>query len=83
MDHEYRVHRYSNYTVRVILLPIIIKSEVEVGSTIHLDKWRVYSNLSDHGYTYETVNHQLHFIDLETGGNTQYKESTYRRVKIK
>jgi len=51
---------------RATLLPII-KREVEVGSKIHSDEWRAYRNLSDHGYVHKTVNHQLHFIDPETG----------------
>jgi hypothetical protein len=67
---------------RATLLPII-QREVEVGSTIHSDEWRAYSNLSDHGYVHKTVNHQLHFIDPETGANTQSIESTWRRVKVK
>jgi len=66
---------------RATLLPII-QREVEIGSTIHSDEWRAYSNLSDHGYVHKTVNHQLHFIDTETA-NTQSIESTRRRVKVK
>jgi len=60
-----------------------MQREVEVGSTIHSDERRAYSNLSDHGYVHKTVNHQLHIIDPETGTNTQFIESTWRRVKVK
>jgi len=70
MGYEYRVYGCSDCTVRAIVLPIIT-FKVDVESTIHLDNWKAYSNLSDHGYMHETVNHQLHFIDLETGGNIQ------------
>ncbi|KAF0770466.1 DDE Tnp IS1595 domain-containing protein [Aphis craccivora] len=39
MGHEYRRDSAT-------LLPIIQREE-EVGSTIHSDEWRAYSNLSD------------------------------------
>jgi len=32
---------------------------------------------------HETVNQQLHFIDLETRSNNQYKESACRCVKMR
>jgi len=32
---------------------------------------------------HKTVNHQFHFIDIETGANTQSIESTWIRVKVK
>lgn len=67
---------------RATLLPII-QREVEVGSTIYSDEWRAYSNLNDHDYVHITLNHQLHFIDPETGANTQSIESTWRRIKVK
>jgi len=41
------------------------------------------SNLSDYRYMLETVKKQLHYIDLETGGNNRYKEYARRRVKVK
>lgn len=53
----------------------IIKCEIEVGSTIHSDECRAYSNLCDHDYMHETEIHQLYFIDPET---TQSIESTWR-----
>jgi hypothetical protein len=32
---------------------------------------------------HKTVNHQLHFIDTETGANIKSIESTWRRGKVK
>jgi hypothetical protein len=75
---------YLNFDRVICYLPFgWYQREVEVGSTIHSDEWRAYSNLSDHGYVHKTVNHQLHFIDPKTEANTQSIESTWRRVKVK
>ncbi|MDH3972831.1 MAG: IS1595 family transposase [Deltaproteobacteria bacterium] len=41
---------------RVTLQPII-KDNVEEGSTVHTDELLTYSNLSEHGYDHNTVNH--------------------------
>lgn len=67
---------------RATLFPII-KCEIEVGSTIHSEEWRAYINLNDYGYVFKTANHQIHFIDFETGANTKSIKSTWRQVKVK
>jgi len=40
---------------RETLLPIIIQ-EIEPGSTVHLNEWRAYSTLKNHGFLHQTVN---------------------------
>lgn len=49
---------------------LIIVAEVETGSTIHSNEWRVYTYLNDHGYIHQTVNHQKNCNDTSTIAHT-------------
>ena len=42
------------------LLPII-QQYIRPGSSVHSDEWRTYSQLQNHHYSHQTVNHLLHF----------------------
>ena len=65
------------------MLPII-KEEIEVGTTILLDKWKAYATLSNHGYIHQTgYIHSEHFIDPDTGAQTQTIECPWRHVKTR
>ena len=48
------------------------------------DQWRAYNGIAaapGMGYTHETVNHSLHFINLNTGANTQRIEWSLKSAK--
>jgi len=64
------------------LLPII-KAEVAPGSTIHSDEWMSYNSLQREGFTHETVNHQINFVNPVNGANTQLIECMWSIVKFK
>lgn len=64
------------------LLPII-QQHIAPGSTIRSDEWRAYIRLGRLGYTHETVNHSLWFVDPVTGVNTQRVESMWCAAKTK
>jgi transposase-like protein len=60
----------------------IIERNVEVGSVIVTDRWPAYHFLfTDVNYWHEVVNHSLHFVDPETGVNTQMIERLWLEVK--
>ncbi len=64
-----------------ILLPIIEKI-IRRGSIIYSDQWKAYQNITNKlGYTHETVNHSLHFVDKTTGIHTQAIESYWNKHK--
>ena len=44
---------------------------IKPGTTIMSDEWRAYGPLGQHGFDHLTVHHSLHFLDPETGANTQ------------
>lgn len=48
----------------------IIKDTVEPGSKISTDALRVYSHLSDEGYTHDSVDHQVEYVNGDTHTNT-------------
>ena len=79
----------DNIFVRVVhtrdaatLLPIIQKC-VEPGTTIITDEWHAYGRLSAHGFTHQSVNHTLHFVDPTTGAHTNNIEGTWSLAKMK
>ena len=51
-------------------------------SHIHSDEWAAYRRLSDLGYNHSTVNHQLNFVDPESGAHTQSIERSWLDAKI-
>lgn len=65
-----------------VLLPII-KRICRQGTTILSDQWRSYNKVSSSGFRHETVNHSLHFVDPNTGVNTQTIESYWGKLKYR
>jgi transposase-like protein len=65
------------------LMPIIRQS-IRPGTTIMSDQWQAYNAIAaapGMGYAHETVNHSLHFVDPNTGANTQRIERSWRSAK--
>lgn len=64
------------------LLPIL-QQYVLPGTTIVSDFWRAYINISNlpENYTHLCVNHQLHFVDPDSGAHTQTIEGTWMHFK--
>ncbi|RLU22757.1 hypothetical protein DMN91_005035 [Ooceraea biroi] len=61
----------------------LIKKHILPGTIIHSDCWRAYDCLKDHGYNHSSVNHEEHFVDPETGVNTQMIESQWRPLRAR
>ena len=61
------------------LIPII-QQWIEPGSIIISDCWKSYSNLSKYGYTHETVNHSVEYVN-EQGAHTNKIEGHWRQLK--
>ena len=66
---------------RDTLLPII-KSHIEIGSTIYSDQWGAYCTLAEEGYHHDTVNHSKEFKSA-TGVCTNGIEGLWGNVKLK
>ena len=66
------------------LLPII-QAHVLPGTTIYSDQWAAYNQVQSipNVAAHATVNHSLHFVDLQTGVRTQNIESYWNRVKYR
>ena len=62
------------------LIPII-KEFVLPGTTIISDCWKAYSSLSKEGYTHQTVNHSVEFVNKDSGACTNTIESTWHALK--
>jgi transposase-like protein len=65
------------------LMPLITQY-IRPGTTIMSDQWRAYNGIAaaaGMGYTHETVNHSLNFVDPNTGANTQRIERTWKSAK--
>lgn len=45
------------------------------------DCWRGYAGLDQQGFEHFTVNHKYHFVDPDTGANTQTIESNWRPLR--
>jgi len=59
----------------------LIKKHVAPGTTIMTDCWRGYAGLNQQGFEHFTVNHKYHFVNPETGANTQMIESNWRPLR--
>ena len=59
----------------------LIKKHVAPGTTIMTDCWRGYDGLNQQGFEHFTVNHKYHFVNPETGANTQMIESNWRPLR--
>lgn len=64
------------------LLPLI-QNVCLPGTTIWSDMWRAYNNIESLNLSHSVVNHQLWFIDKNTGVNTQTIESYWSKAKLR
>lgn len=64
-----------------LTLEALITKNVAPGSIIMTDCWKGYTGLTEKGFQHFTVNHKYHFVDCETGANTQRIESNWRPLK--
>jgi transposase-like protein len=55
-------------------LMVIIRDWVEPGTTAISDCWGAYRDLGAQGYTHQTVNHSMHFVDPNTGAHQYHRE---------
>jgi len=63
------------------LMPII-SANILPGTKIISDRWRAYNAIDMlPGYTHETVNHSVNFVDPRTGANTQRIERLWKTAK--
>jgi transposase-like protein len=62
------------------LLALILK-HVAPDTTIMTDCWKGYNDLDQEGFEHFTVNHKYHFVDPDTGANTQRIESQWRPIR--
>ncbi len=63
-----------------MLLPLI-QRWVLPGSIIHTDEWGAYNQLTSLGYTHDSVNHSLQFVNPLTGVHTNTQEGLWHHVK--
>ena len=62
------------------LLPII-QQYIHPGTLIISDEWRAYCQIPSLGYTHQTVNHSVNFVDPATGAHTNSVEGYSSCVK--
>jgi len=62
-------------------LAAVISDWIELGNTVIGDCWSAYRDIETHGYTHQTANHTIGFVDERTGAHTNTTESTKRHVK--
>jgi transposase-like protein len=63
-------------------LMAIIRDWIEPGTTLISDCWGAYRDIGTQGYTHQTVNHSINFVDPHTGAHTNTIESTLKHVKV-
>ena len=72
--------RFVRYRNRETLEAILLEN-VLLGTTIFSDKWAAYRRLQEIGFNHGTVNHSQHFVDPDTGVNTNLVENMWRWLK--
>jgi len=61
----------------------VLARHIKERSIIYTDMWREYSWINDSDrYQHHTVNHSIHFRDLQTGGHTNTIEGTWSGLKL-
>ncbi len=51
------------------------------GSIVYTDEWGAYNTLTARGYTHDTVNHSIQFVDPATGVHAYTQEGLWHHVK--
>ena len=62
------------------LLPLISRW-ILPGSVVYTDEWAAYNGLTAAGYTHDSVNHSIQFVDPATGVHTNTQEGLWMHVK--
>ena len=57
-----------------VLLPLI-QRWVLPGSIVYTDEWGGYNQLTARGYTHDTVNHTIQFVDPATGVKCEHEHA--------
>jgi len=60
----------------------IIRDWIEPGTTVISDCWGAYCDLGPRGYTHQTVNHSIQFVDPDKRAHTNTIEGTWHQVKV-
>ena len=63
-------------------LVAIIRDWIEPGITAIRDCWGGYRKLESQVFTHRTVIHSIHFVDPDTGAETNTIESTWGAVNV-
>jgi len=63
-------------------LTTIIHAWIEPGTTVISDCWGAYCDLDSQGYMHRTLNHNIRFINQDTGDHTNTMESTSCSIKV-
>ena len=50
----------------------VLQEHVLPGTTVISNLWRAYSTVRHIGYMHTTVNHNVHFVDPQTGATTNH-----------
>ena len=58
-----------------------IKNHIKPGTTINSDMWKGYNGIENLGYTHNSVNHSLNFVNPDDGTHTQNIERVWRGIK--
>ena len=62
------------------LIPLI-NNWILPGSIVYTDEWQGYNTLVAKGYTHDSVNHSIQFVDPQTGVHTNTQEGLWHHVK--
>ena len=62
------------------LMPIICRW-ILPGSIVHTDEWGAYNSLTGAGYTHNTVNHTIQFVEPLSGTHTNGQEGLWYHAK--
>ena len=62
------------------LMPIITQY-IRPGTTIISDEWRAYNDIGISGYTHQTVNHSVNFVNPSSGAHTNGVEGYWSCTK--